>query len=112
MPNLPALEATERYWKYRLDIKPLLNLMTPDGVTPCRLSGKAGRISLMMLELPCKDQLLCSLLLGLHRAGDNGSKAEFNNVLTEIYDWADRHDVWLGVTPQTGYLDETSLSNN
>ena len=88
-----------------LSIKPiLLNVRLS-------LDEKADIISRQMRCLKCADLILFNLLAELERAGFNDSKQGFNDALNKLYEWADKQDVWLGIAPEDGYLNEEMSVN-
>ena len=105
MRSLPSLPPVDRLWKHMLSIKPIL--LNPR----LSLDEKADMISRMMRCLKCKDEILVSLLGELERAGFQDSKQGFNDALNKIYEWADKQDVWLGIAPEDGYLNEEMSVN-
>lgn len=103
-PSLPSLPPADRLWKHMLSIKPILSN------THLSLDEKADIISRQMRCLKCVDQTLIDLLRALEFAGFNDSKQEFNFTLSKIYEWADKQDVWLGITPEEGVNAEMSVN--
>ena len=93
------LAGSPRQWKYRTDIK-LGLFCKPQGGGDYTLLERAHFVIKNLKLIPAMDEILMDLCTELERGGEHDSKDEFNDALDKIYDWADSHDVWLGIQPQ------------
>jgi hypothetical protein len=77
-------------WLETINIKPILN---DENIEP---DEAARQISALLLKSVYKDIVLESLCEELVVRSEEGEE-EFDNVLSNIYNWADYHKVWLGL---------------
>jgi hypothetical protein len=103
---MEVLMGAPRKWKYLTDIKVAL-FCKPQGGGDYTLLERAQYVIRNLKLIPSADNVLMGLCAELEHSGEDDSMDAFNDALDKIYEWADVHDVWLGVTPQNGYLNES-----
>ena len=105
MAKSETLEGAPRQWKFRTDIKVAL-FCKPQSGGDYTLLERANFVIKNLKLIPSLDEVLMDLCSELERGGEDNSKEAFNDALDKIYEWADTHDVWLGIQPQEDFLGE------
>lgn len=90
-----------RRWRKTIDIKPLIH-RDQANTDPAYVAGLGKEIAAMVRKHTSEDEQTFALLDPIETLEDIDPEDDeamhtFNGALAELYDWADRERVWLGV---------------